>query len=257
MAMGRRLGGKEGEKLETAGMMRWLLTYADMITLLLALFIILFSISTINKVKLQRLVRDLGGGFAAPDALNNPPSGQTENVRDDLKAMQQQIQSYIKQNSLQNKVQAQIQQNGKKRELIISLLTDKALYESGKADLKPETQKIVHIVGQQLKPRGNQVRIEGFTDNVPIHNEQFDSNWELSAARASNVLRYLADHDNVKPDRLSLAGYGEFRPKFPNDTEAHRSANRRVDIVIVDTDQNAAAVNAAAASAAGAAGEGQ
>src|SRR5277367_6905750 len=76
------------KQLETAGMMRWLLTYADMITLMLALFIILFSISTINKVKLQRLVRDLGGGFNSQDAINNPPNGMTVSAtKDDLQAM--------------------------------------------------------------------------------------------------------------------------------------------------------------------------
>src|ERR1700742_4394577 len=102
--MGRRLGGGKGaEALECAGMKRRLLTYADMITLLLALFIILFSISTINKVKLQRLVRDLGGGFNSQDAINNPPNGLTTSAtKDDLQAMQAQLQSFINSNSLQS-----------------------------------------------------------------------------------------------------------------------------------------------------------
>src|ERR1700757_4485311 len=100
--------GKGAEALEGAGMMRWLLTYADMITLLLALFIILFSISTINKVKLQRLVRDLGGGFNNIDAINNPPNGQTTVTKDELKVMQTQLQQFISQNQLQTKVQTQI-----------------------------------------------------------------------------------------------------------------------------------------------------
>ena len=102
-------------------MMRWLLTYADMITLMLALFIILFSISTINKVKLQRLVRDLGGGFNSQDAINNPPNGMTTSAtKDDLQAMQAQLQSYVSANQLQNKVQTKIQREGKKRELVIT-----------------------------------------------------------------------------------------------------------------------------------------
>jgi chemotaxis protein MotB len=236
--------------MESAGMMRWLLTYADMITLLLALFIILFSISTINKVKLQRLVRDLGGGFNSQDAINNPPNGMTTSAtKDDLQAMQSQLQSYISSNNLQNKVQTKITRDGKKRELIITLLSDKQLFDSGKADLKPGTKKILDEVYRQLKGRANEVRVEGNTDNVPISNEQFPSNWELSSARADGVARYFIEDDGLAPRRISALGYGEYRPRFPNDTEAHRSANRRVDVVILDTD---AATNAQAAAEAAA-----
>jgi chemotaxis protein MotB len=244
--MGRRLGGgKGGDAMESAGMMRWLLTYADMITLLLALFIILFSISTINKVKLQRLVRDLGGGFNSQDAINNPPNGLTTSAtKDDLQAMQQQLQSYITSQSLQKSVQTKITRDGKKRELVITLLSDKQLFDSGKADIKPFTKKILDEVYKQLKSRPNEVRVEGNTDNVPISNEQFPSNWELSAARATGVARYFVEDDGLNARRISALGYGEYRPKFPNDTDAHRASNRRVDVVILDTD---AATNAQAA----------
>ena len=119
---------------------------------MLALFIILFSISTINKVKLQRLVRDLGGGFNSQDAINNPPNGMTMSAtKDQLQAMQAQLQSYITSNSLQSKVQTKIQREGQKRELVITLLSDKQLYDSGKADLKPETKRILDEVYKQLK----------------------------------------------------------------------------------------------------------
>jgi chemotaxis protein MotB len=235
----RRLGsGKAAEKLETAGMMRWLLTYADMITLMLALFIILFSISTINKVKLQRLVHDLGGGFSSTDALNQPPNGLTNaSTPTQLEAMQAQLQSYIKSNNLQSKVQTQIRQEGNRKELVISLLTDKALYDSGSAEIRPETKAILDEIYKQLKSRPNEVRIEGHTDNVPISTPLYPSNWELSAARASNVTRYLVEHDGLQPNRVGLAGYGEFRPKVPNDTDEHRQENRRVDVVVLDVDR--------------------
>jgi chemotaxis protein MotB len=231
--------------MESAGMMRWLLTYADMITLLLALFIILFSISTINKVKLQRLVRDLGGGFNSQDAINNPPNGMTTSAtKDDLQAMQQQLQSYIQSQSLQKSVQTKITRDGKKRELVITLLSDKQLFDSGKADIKPFTKKILDEVYRQLKPRRNEVRVEGNTDNVPISNEQFPSNWELSAARATGVARYFVEDDGLNARRISALGYGEYRPRVANDTDTHRAQNRRVDVVILDTD---AATNAQAA----------
>jgi chemotaxis protein MotB len=244
--MGRRLGGGgKQEQMESAGMMRWLLTYADMITLLLALFIILFSISTINKVKLQRLVRDLGGGFNSQDAINNPPNGMTTSAtKDDLQAMQAQLQSYIQSQSLQKSVQTKITRDGKKRELVITLLSDKQLFDSGKADIKPFTKKILDEVYRQLKTRQNEVRVEGNTDNVPISNDQFPSNWELSAARATGVARYFVEDDGLSPLRISALGYGQYRPRVPNDTDAHRAENRRVDVVILDTD---AATNAQAA----------
>ena len=250
---GLHKGGGESSGGEGAGMMRWLLTYADMITLLLALFIILFSISTINKVKLQRLVRDLGGGFNSQDAINNPPNGMTTAAtKDALQAMQAQLQTYISKNNVQSQVQTKIMREGKKRELVITLLSDKQLFDSGKADLKNGTKKILDEVYLQLKGRTNQVRVEGNTDNVPISNSQFPSNWELSAARATGVARYFVEHDGLSPRRISALGYGEYRPRFRNDTEAHRAANRRVDVVILDTDAATnAQIGAESAAAAG------
>jgi chemotaxis protein MotB len=242
----RKKGGEE--KMESAGGMRWLLTYADMITLLLAFFIILFSISTINKVKLQRLVHDVGGGFNNIDAINNPPNGKNDSTtKDTLQSMQTAIQNYVTKNSIQKQVQTRIQKEGKKRELVISLLSDKPVYDSGSAELRDETKKVLDQVYLQLKGRSNQVRVEGNTDNVPIANSQFPSNWELSSARATGVARYLVETKGLNPKQISALGYGEYRPRFPNDTDAHRAGNRRVDVVILDTDAATAAQEAAAA----------
>jgi chemotaxis protein MotB len=240
---GSRLRKKGGEKeLETAGMMRWLLTYADMITLLLALFIILFSISTINKVKLQRLVHDLGGGFNAPDAINNPPNGgQTGNLTgnggdEDLAKIQKQIEAYIQKKQLESKVQTKIDKRG----LVITLLTDKALYDSGSAELRPETKRILDQVDGALKRNTSEIRVEGNTDNVPITTSYYPTNWELSTARAVGVTRYLVEKGGIAPTRVSAAGYGQFRPTHKNDTEPNRQFNRRVDIVILNNARSAA-----------------
>src|SRR5271154_2873352 len=155
--------GHSEEKLESAGMMRWLLTYADMITLLLALFIILFSISTLNKVKLQRLVHDLGGGFNAADAINNPPNAGTTGLLDgndadaNLRQIQRQINAYIKKNQLASKVQTHIDHRG----LVISILTDKALYDSGSAELRSQTKSLLDRIESTLKTARNDIRVEG------------------------------------------------------------------------------------------------
>ena len=237
-----RLHKKGDEKLESAGMMRWLLTYADMITLLLALFIILFSISTINKVKYQALVHDVSGGFNSEYAINNPPNGgqtgeKTGQSGDaNLQKVQQKIAAYVKQQHLEQNVQTRIDRRG----LVITILSDKAQYDSGSADLKPFLLPLLDQLKAPLAKTHNDIRVEGNTDNVPIANGEFASNWDLSAARATGVTRYLIDHDGILPTRISLAGYAEYRPAHPNDTESDRQLNRRVDIVILNAESTAA-----------------
>jgi chemotaxis protein MotB len=221
------------EKLETAGMMRWLLTYADMITLLLALFIILFSISTINKVKLQRLVHDISGGFNSIDAINNPPTGgglEKLQPSKELKEEQEIIQTYIQQKHLQQQVTVKLTSEG----LIISLLTDRALYDSGSAVLRPQTVGLLEQVGAVLKRTEPTVRVEGYTDNEPIHTSLYPTNWELSAARAAGVTRFLVEHNYIDPHKISLAGYGEWHPTHTNGSVEGQQLNRRVDIVVIN-----------------------
>jgi chemotaxis protein MotB len=230
----RRATGKA--ELESAGMMRWLLTYADMITLLLALFIILFAISTISRVKLQRLATAISGGFNSTDSINNPPSGRTtgpgagRTEEADMVAVKARLDRYVQTHRLQSKVQTRLDKSG----LVITLLSDRAYYASGSADLRPETKQLLDEIAGQIRAVRNDLRVEGSTDDVPIATSQYPTNWELSAARATGVTRYLVEHAAISPTRLSFAGYGEFRPKFPNDTEAHRHLNRRVDVVILN-----------------------
>ena len=213
-------------------MMRWLLTYADMITLLLALFIILFSISTINKVKLQRLVHDLSGGFNSIDAINNPPEGgglERAQPSQELKQEEQILRTYIIQKHLQQQVTEHMTSQG----LVISLLTDKALYDSGSADLRPQTAGLLAQIGTILRRTQPEIIVQGYTDNTPIHTEQYPTNWELSAARANGVVRYLVEHERLDPTKVSMQAYGEYRPTHPNQNPTGKQLNRRVDIVIV------------------------
>jgi chemotaxis protein MotB len=224
-----------GGHVETAGMMRWLLTYADMITLLLALFIILFAISTISSVKMQRLVKAISGGFDSTSDINNPPNGGTTGAEKgrteeaNMAEVKSQLDAYIAQQSLQQKVQTKTTKAG----LVITLLSDKAYYDSGSADMRPETKQLLDAVAGQLRRVRNSVLVQGNTDNVPIATASYPTNWELSAARATGVTRYLVEHDRIAPTRIAFAGYGQFRPRVANDTDAHRTQNRRVDILIL------------------------
>ncbi len=223
------------QQLETAGMMRWLLTYADMITLMLALFIILFAMSTISRVKVQQFAKSVSAGFDNTWSVNQPPSGgvngsQSFDASSNVPAIQKRLERYVQQHNLQNQVQVHMERRG----LVITLLSDKSYYDSGSAELRPETKKILDEVDSFLKKNVNLIRVEGNTDNVPISTPQYPTNWELSTARAVNVVRYLVEQDGLQPTRVSAAGYGEFHPRTENITAQGRQQNRRVDIVLLN-----------------------
>jgi chemotaxis protein MotB len=232
---------QDEQKVETAGMMRWLLTYADMITLMLALFIILFSMSTISAVKVQRFARAVAGGFDNIWSVNQPPDGGTngDQMMDSsstVPAVEKQLQQYVAKNHLQNQVQVHMDRRG----LVITLLSDKSYYDSGSAQLRPQTMAILDEISKFLKQNENLIRVEGNTDNVPIATASYPTNWELSTARAVNVVRYLHEHDAISPTRLSAAGYGEFHPRTTNATDESRQQNRRVDVVLLNASISAA-----------------
>ncbi len=222
------------EKLETAGMMRWLLTYADMITLMLALFIILFAMSTISRVKVQEFARSISAGFNNPWSVNQPPNGgangeQAFESSSSIPAIEKELEKYVKENRLEQQVRVHAEARG----LVVTLLSDKSYYDSGSAVMRPQTLKILDQIAPILKrDKTDQIAVEGFTDNVPIATSAYPSNWELSALRAVGVARYLVEHDGIPGSRMSVAGYGQFHPRNPNDTDAQRQANRRVDIVL-------------------------
>ncbi len=226
---------QEEQQLETAGMMRWLLTYADMITLMLALFIILFAMSTVSRVKVQQFAKLVSGGFNNTWSVNQPPNGGTNgsqsfNASTSIPQIAQQLARYVQQNHLQKQVQVQVTARG----LVVTLLSDKSFFNSGSAELRPGTQKILDVVATFLKKNRNQIRVEGNTDNVPIDTALYPTNWELSTARAVGVVRYFVENDSILPTRLSAAGYGEFHPRTPNATSGQRQENRRVDIVLLN-----------------------
>jgi chemotaxis protein MotB len=118
------------------------------------------------------------------------------------------------------------------RGLVVSM-REAGTFSTGRADLSADAQAVLAELARALAEVGNSVRVEGHTDDVPIHNERFASNWELSTARATGVVAYLLQQ-GVPPDRLSAAGYGEFHPREQNDSDANRARNRRVDVVVLN-----------------------
>ena len=174
----------------------WLINYADLMTELCCFFIILFSMSKIVS-------------------------------QNQIESAAKQVNDAIKNEKGAEGVQTKITDKG----LVITVpekLPEGAFFDSGRADLKPEAKKILQIIFRVMNTLPNDVAIEGHTDNVRIHNEYYDSNWELSTARATSVARLLIDKYGLPPERVGAIGYGQYRETVPNDTSEHRAKNRRV-----------------------------
>ncbi len=238
----RRRPGSSGEEggMESAGMMRWLLTYADLITLLLAFFVVLYGASQVDANRWQQLSQALRSAFNQDGAAGgvsliaeNPGASAVELIQptDDnqqFAEIVEKIEAYVKEKGLEASISQSITQRG----LVIGL-ADNLLFETGKADLTVNAQKILDKVAGILLKVPNHVRVEGHSDNVPIRTARYPSNWQLSTDRATNVIMYWTETYSFPPERLSAAGYGEYRPVVPNDSIEHRAKNRRVDIVVL------------------------
>jgi chemotaxis protein MotB len=225
---------------------RWLVSYADYVTLLLAFFVTIYAISRMDNSKLiqaqdsiQRALNApvfLGGFPLEPGVGDQAPPG----IRGDLPAAslraapQTQIEEVarIVQDSLQDQANFQdIRLMITSRGLVIHL-PEFLFFATGEAQIRPEAEPLLNRLAEVLKKIPNQVVVEGHTDNRPINTPQFPSNWELSVHRATSLLRYLVEKDHLDPARFAASGYGEFAPLASNDDEADRRLNRRVDIVI-------------------------
>lgn len=248
-----------------AGMERWLLTYADMITLLMALFIVMWAISAVNIGKFNELKASLRAAFsgqifdksepdvltgeravldadgarvssleqvsaAAQAALQSVRAAADRQDMENLRWLKRKIDAYATAHGFAGRIRTSIDERG----LVVRLLTDEVLFDTGKAVLKLRSLPLLDRIATLLGSRRieNPVRVEGNTDDVPISTPQFHSNWELSAARATAVLAELLAH-GVPPSRLSVAGYADQRPVASNETAAGRRLNRRVELVVL------------------------
>ena len=248
-------GEEEHENLE-----RWLITYADMITLLMAFFIMMYAMSVVNKGKFAALAVSVRTGFggpvpgALPDVLNlrehtiqNP--GAIEAADFELLSL---ADKFIKKNiakgtdfrepskvgvkgggegGMAKELAEQVQVVARGEDMVVRLSAGRLLFPRGSAELTAGAKKILDAVADLLAYVPNDVRVEGHTCDLPIHTARYPSNWELSAQRAINVLTYLV-HKGIDPSRLSAVGYADTRPLVPNIDEEHRRKNRRVDIVL-------------------------
>lgn len=233
---------KHEEEEEHQNHERWLLSYADFITLLMIFFIIMYAMSTLDQKKYEKLTTALnqamGDGSAIADTGSNMGgeigNGLSEDAK--LKKVKENLDKYLKENNLSASVSTTIEKRG----LVLSF-KDSLFFDSGKAEIRPEQiDKLITIskIINQSIISDSYIRIEGHTDSVPMHNEIFKSNWDLSVMRASNVAQILIDKAGINPERLSATGYGEYRPKVDNTTAEGKSTNRRVDIIIMNSQFN-------------------
>ncbi len=220
-----------------------MLTYADLITLLMIFFVVMYALSNVDATKFkaiaETLSKALGGGGGA--VLNSPgpsivpgQSGEVNIVKeriDEVKQMEQikqELVTFIKENDLS----AQVSVISEERGVVVSFQTP-VLFALGSADLVPSAAVMIRKMGKILMETRNYIRVEGHTDNLPINTAQYPSNWELSSARATRVVQELIKGIGFPPERLSATGYGEYRPRMPNNSEINRQLNRRVDLVVL------------------------
>jgi chemotaxis protein MotB len=227
---------------------RWLLTYADLITLLMVFFVVLYSMSSADSSKWQEVsaalqaafnvdvlqgrsttsISDGGGSSLAPPPvdtlINDTEVPQVARLNNKIAEVLATITNQTPDVSV-----------GIDSEGIVIRLSGSYLFDSGRAELKPNSMALLDAIATELRPLDNEIRIDGHTDSTPIESARYPTNWELSVARALAVTRHLSESDGVQASHLTAAGYGEFRPLVPNDNREDRAKNRRVEIHLLST----------------------
>lgn len=245
---------------------RWLVSYADFITLLFAFFVVMFASSQVDKRKVGKIALAVQVAFQQLGIFDSSNTHMALNLSEPMPFSEVQMvenavrtealgrivatppgqpaaatQSITADNirreleqALAPEIKAQAVVIHATREGLVVSLREVGFFDSGSATLKPNAEPALAKIAAILRPRRDAVRIEGHTDNVPIHNAQFKSNWELSTARATELVDLFITRYGIAPDRLSAAGYGEFHPVASNSTAEGRSMNRRVDLVVLN-----------------------
>lgn len=234
------------------GLAEWMGTYGDMVTLLLCFFVLMFATSSVDAEKFKQVAASfsknnlvviqpeqsqsifdaLGNGLVSMPEVKGESDKDFEAQKEGLEELdnlEKSFKTYFAENNLQNKIEVE------KNDQFISLnFKDGILFDVGKSEIKPDAISILSKVGDELvNYKDNDIKIEGHTDNTPINTFKYPNNWYLSAARAISVATYFTGVKNISPTRISTEGYGEHRPKVPNDTPKNRSINRRVEIKII------------------------
>ncbi len=271
-------GGKKrrgGHEEEHENHERWLVSYADMMTLLMVLFIVLFAVSQVDQKKFEQLRRGLAVGFGSESAAfqgsgeqlrdEKPNSqdpgekiGQPQTVADEEldaavkqadRARQSQMAQHAKAeadnlDSIKEKIAAELSRKGlsdsvrftiDERGLVVTIVTSSIVFAGDRAELLTSGQQVLDAVGPTLVPLPNRIQVEGHTNQLPIATVNYPSGWELSSARASSVVRYLNARYALPENRMAAAGYADTRPLFPANDPRSTTMNRRVEVIVLST----------------------
>lgn len=229
----RTLEASDSSEEEHENADRYLITYADLITLLLGLFIILYAISNVDATKYEKMTTAMGSVFGS-EKFRIDVKVPTPIVRGDeaainpMENLKRDLNDIINLNSLNNSVSIEDNQRG----VTIRILDD-ILFTSGDADLNKRAKEVLNLIAEIIKKLPNDIRVEGHTDNIQIHTARFPSNWHLSITRALNTAYYLINTEEIDPDKVSVVGYSEYNPIADNSTPEGRAKNRRVDIIVI------------------------
>ncbi|HLA28743.1 MAG TPA: flagellar motor protein MotB [Syntrophales bacterium] len=195
---------------------RWLVSYADFITLLFTFFVALYALSSMDTAKMEKFSGSLNQSFKVIDEPIALYDGKNREIVKDVRKILKDVPG----------VSVKSEPRG-----IVVTFSDTVLFTSGSAAVKQEASGMLDELSKFIVTLPGRIAIEGHTDNVPMKGGKFTSNWELSTGRAASIL-HLFISKGLDPDKFSIAGYAEFRPVAPNDTEENRTKNRRVELVI-------------------------
>ncbi len=225
---------------------RWLVSYADFITLLMVLFVVLYSMGQVNVEKYKQLAESmrtafsLGGAAEVVDSQINQAGGTSEDGTSkpivvpgipegptQSEEVAGQLTSMLSTQNLGNQVSVQTNIEG-----VLISLSERLIFKNDQVELPAEALQVLDTIAEMLGPISNKVRLVGHTNNSPSTNPAYPTNWELSLARATTVAKYLINA-GIAPERFIISGQGEYAPVFPNDTDQHKEMNARVEIIII------------------------
>ncbi|MFA9398587.1 MAG: flagellar motor protein MotB [Clostridiaceae bacterium] len=247
----RKRSGSEGPKSDG-----WIATFSDTMTLLLTFFILLYSFSSVDSIKFQQIAESLQNVLTgsngstileqnmedgttpiqidatdAQDSTDNSLESEVDEQDKNIKELYETVSEYVSENNLEALVSIKENKRG-----VVLEMKDSVLFNSGSADVLSTSIALLDKVDGLIKTLDNEIIVEGHTDNTPIHNSKFDSNWELSTQRAINVVKYFIDVKKNTASRFSAQGYSEYNPIVANDTTTNKAKNRRVNVLIIADD---------------------
>lgn len=251
---------RRDKNTQEGGSPGWMTTYSDLVTLLLSFFVLLYSMSQLDIARFEAVAESFRNRViffdGSPSKIDFEQTGESATIREpnkeiekenildpdrvtsnqrSLEELLKEVEGFLEENQLRDVISANRTDQG-----VVLILQERILFDSGQAELKPDGLPFLDKISLLLSKIPNYVRVEGHTDNRPISTVQYPSNWELSGARASSVIRHILDSGEFNPSRFIAAGYGDTRPIVPNTSSENWQKNRRVEIVILELseDQN-------------------